>query len=255
MDPVYASIAWSCKAAIRAMGWRVSVSGAQHIPAVGPAVLASNHIGYLDPVMLGYAADRRGRAVRFLATRDLWHYFGFGVLLDHLRQVPVERGADRGRSLRAALRLLGDGEIIGVFPESAVTVSFVPAQGHRGAARMVLASGAPLIPVGIWGTQRIFTSHRRPNLQRGVAMTVEVGRPVPYGSGDDPDELTRRLMDRIRALVTALVAGYPQQPAGPDDRWWLPRYAGGSAPSVEEAARLRCHDPARRRRGRSRTER
>lgn len=244
---LYALAAGMVKAGCWVLGWRWSVTGVDRIPVEGGAVLAGNHVSYLDPIMLGYAVDRRGRQACFLAKQELFAIPGFGWLLRTLRMVPVDR-AEGSRSVQPAAEALGAGWLVAVFPESTITTSFVPADGKTGAARMALAAGVPLVPVACWGGQRLFTKHRPRRWQRGVVLAVRVGEPVPYEPGEDPRVVTGRLMAAIAELVEQTARTYPQEPAGPDDLWWLPRHLGGSAPTIEEAAALRNREADERRR-------
>ena len=131
----------------------------------------------------------------------------------------------------------------------------MPRSGKTGAARMAMLVSAPIIPAAVWGSQRILTKDRPKNFQRNVVITVDVGPPIPYLPTDDPIEVTSRLMDAIGKLVDVAQQNYPQQPAGEDDRWWLPRHLGGSAPSVEEADAMAARDSAERRKRRERESR
>jgi 1-acyl-sn-glycerol-3-phosphate acyltransferase len=137
-----------------------------------------------------------------------------------------------------------------MFPEATISRSFVPMSAKSGAARMALEANVPLIPGAVWGTQRILTKGRPRNLQRGVPITILIGEPVPYRSDEDPVEITKRLMDRITELLEKAQASYPDQPAGEDDRWWLPAHLGGTAPSVAEAEAERIAELQERRRQR-----
>lgn len=252
MGPVYRAVAAIVKGVLSLMRWRLSVAGASRIPADGAAVLACNHVSYLDPVMLGCAADRRGRAVRFLAKEELFSKPGFGWLLRTVRQIPVDRYGHPEHVLGPAVSALREGHLVGMFPESTISVSFVPGNGKTGAARIAMDAGVPLVPVALWGGQRISTKNRRLNLQRGVALTVRVGEPVPYEEDEDPKVVTKRLMAALSELVDEESRSYPQAPAGPDDRWWVPHHLGGTAPTVSEASEARRRQDATRRRGRAR---
>lgn len=249
-DAVYRVVAAAVRTFMRLMGWRLLLSGADRVPASGPAVLACNHVSYLDPLLLGYAADRRGRAVRFLAKEELFAKRGFAWLLRAVRQIPVDRYGYPQQALDAAVEALRHGDLIGMFPEGSISTSFVPADGKTGAARMAMGAQAPLIPVAVWGGQRIVTKHRPRNFQRGVALMVRVGRPVPYDADEDPAVVTKRLMDAVGELVETAWRTYPQVPADADDWWWVPHHLGGTAPTVEEAAEARRRQDAERRRQR-----
>jgi hypothetical protein len=99
----------------------------------------------------------------------------------------------------------------------------------------------------VWGSQRLLTKGRQPNWQRNVPITVMFGAPVDYDANDDPADVTAALMERITALVDTAAQRYTQDPAGPDDRWWLPAHLGGAAPSVEEAEAMATRERDERR--------
>jgi 1-acyl-sn-glycerol-3-phosphate acyltransferase len=247
-DPVYRVVVGSAVGLIKTMGWKVIVDGDDNIPAKGPAVIAQNHIGYLDFVFSGYAAREQGRLVRFLSKKEIFDKGGAGWLMRKMKHIPVDRFGAPHESFDAAVAALKSGEIIGMFPEATISPSFVPRPGKNGAVRMAQASGAPLIPAAVWGTHRILTKWRPKNFQRKVAIMVNVGKPLDLDAGDDPDDATARLMARINELLADAQARYPQQPAGDDDRWWVPAHLGGNAPTFEEAeARLASEHEGRRR--------
>lgn len=246
---LYGLVASLIKVSFRLLGWQWLITGIDRIPASGPVVLAGNHVSYLDPIMVGYAVDRRGRQACFMAKRELFGIPGFGWLLRTLRMVPVDRAAG-GRALPEAVEALSQGRIVVVFPEATITTSFVPADGKTGAARMAMAAGVPLLPVACWGGQRLFTKHRPRRLTRGAVLAVRVGEPVPYDAGEDPVDVTKRLMEAITDLVDQSARTYPGRASGPDDRWWLPRHLGGTAPTIQEAAELRAREAEERRRRR-----
>lgn len=248
MEPLFSVVAATLKAWMRVMGWRMHVVGHEHLPASGPAILASNHVGYLDPVQIGWVVQRWGRRTpRFLTKLELFGHPLLGPVLRNLKQVPVDRARNPAGALPVAEERLAAGDWVVVFPEGTISTSFVPAEPRAGAARLAVATGAPLIPVALWGSHRLLTKHRPRNLRRDVVWSVHVGEPVACGAGEDAVAVTKRLWDDVRALVDRAQRTYPQQPAGPDDRWWLPRHLGGTAPSVEEAARQRRSEDGRRR--------
>ncbi|MGH3441288.1 MAG: lysophospholipid acyltransferase family protein [Nitriliruptorales bacterium] len=216
------------------MDWRVRVHGAEHIPASGPAVLASNHVGYLDFVFVGFGARERGRLVRFMAKQEVFRQPVAGPLMRAMRHIPVERYGRARDALEESIERLGRGQVVGMFPEGTISPSFVPREGKSGAARMAIEGGAPLVPAAVWGTQRILTKWRPKNFQRGVAVDVHYGPPVDTSHGD-AEKATLEVMDAIRDLVDHAAAVYPQAPADDEDRWWLPRHVGGTAPSPAEA--------------------
>ena len=234
MEYVYPFIEAVAKSAIKLMGYDLRIDGEGNVPASGGAILASNHVGYLDFVFTGFAANKRGRRVRFLAKREVWNNKVAKVLMNGMRHIPVDRDADPRKAYAAATDALTRGEIIGMFPESTISPSFVPRRGKTGSARMAQAVGAPLIPAAVWGTQRILTKSRPKNLQRKIAIVVNVGRPIPTDESDDPRALTDELMQSIGHLLKQAQDSYPQQPADDTDRWWLPAHMGGTAPTPEQ---------------------
>ncbi len=235
MELVYPLVEVLAKGVFRAMGYDIRVTGERNIPAAGGAVLASNHVGYLDFVFTGFAAYQRGRRVRFLAKKEVWDRKVAKVLMNGMRHVPVDRTGDPGKALAAAEDALRRGEIIGMFPESTINPSFVPGRAKTGSARLAQSVAVPLIPAAVWGTQRILTKGRPKNLQRNLALLVHVGEPIPTAPDDDPHALTEELMGTIAGLLKEAQDAYPQQPSGDDDRWWLPAHLGGTAPTPEQA--------------------
>jgi 1-acyl-sn-glycerol-3-phosphate acyltransferase len=250
MELVYTPIIRAVLTLYQVMGWPVDVQGAEHIPASGGGVLASNHIGYLDFTFIGYGTRRRKRLVRFMAKKEVFDHPIAGPLMRGMKHVPVDRFGRAGDALRHAIAAMERGELIGMFPEGTISRSFVPAEAKSGAARMAMEAGVPLLPCAVWGSQRILTKGRPRNLQRGVAISLAYGEPVAYEPGDDPAEVTKRLMRAIETLVDRLQRTYPQQPGGDDDRWWQPAHLGGTAPTVAESEAMAAEERERRRKRR-----
>jgi 1-acyl-sn-glycerol-3-phosphate acyltransferase len=202
-------------------GLRWTMEHAERIPRRGPAILASNHVSYLDPLTLAWVADRSGRRIRFLAKAELFDKPVLGSMLHAIHQIPVQRGSrDAAGALDAAVDALGRGECIAVFPEGTITPDLEPMVGKSGTARLARASGVPVTPVGLWGTHRILYKGRRPHPQWGVAQTAVVGEPIPVGPDDHVKEATERIMGGIRACVARAREIYPQRPGPGDDPWW-----------------------------------
>ncbi|MDQ3914204.1 MAG: 1-acyl-sn-glycerol-3-phosphate acyltransferase [Actinomycetota bacterium] len=233
------------------MRWRVVTSGEEHLPLQGPAVIATNHVGYLDFAFVGAAARKRGRLVRFLAKQEVFEHRVSGPLMRGMKHIPVDRYGLAGNAIDLSIEALRRGEIVGMFPEGTISRSFVPAAGKTGAARMAIEAGAPLIPGAVWGSQRILTKGRPKNFERGVTITVDLAPPIPYEPGETPEAVTQVLMSEIERLVAGAAKTYPDQPRDETDSWWLPAHLGGSAPTVEESlemARREREDRAARRR-------
>jgi len=246
VEYVYRPVIGVALGLFKSLSWQVRTFGTENIPPSGPVVLASNHIGYLDFVFVGYAARDQKRLVRFMAKKEVFDHPVAGPLMRGMKQIPVDRFARASDSVDLAIEYLRRGEAVGMFPEGTISRSFIPRAGKTGAARMAIESGATLLPCATWGTQRILTKDRPKNFQRKVAVDVYVGEPVPHDRESDPVEVTTRLMDAISTLVEKAQADYPQSPSGPGDKWWLPAHMGGTAPTIEEADRLAERDRQRR---------
>jgi 1-acyl-sn-glycerol-3-phosphate acyltransferase len=251
MELVYRPVIGVALGLFKLMAWDVRTFGAANIPASGPAVLASNHVGYLDFVFLGAAAHERRRLVRFMAKKEVFDHKISGPLMRGMRHIPVDRFIDRKKAIELGVGALEQGEIVGMFPEGTISPSFVPREGKAGAAVMAIQSGAPLIPCAVWGSQRILTKGRPKNLERRVAIDVHIGTPLDYEPDDDSGVVTKRLMAEIGDLVDHAQRGYPQEPRSPADAWWLPAHLGGTAPTPEAAdaaaAQVKAEREARRR--------
>jgi len=202
-------------------GLRWTIEGASNIPTSGPVIVASNHVSYLDPLTLAWVADRRRRRVRFLAKVELFGKPVLGTLLRSAHQIPVNRGrSDSADALSAALAALRAGECVAVFPEGTISEDFEPMRGKSGTARLAQASGVDVVPVGLWGTHRLLTKHRRPSPAWGVAQVAVVGAPVHVSAEEHVRDATLRIMDAITACVARARERYPQHPKPGDDAWW-----------------------------------
>ncbi|HEX9765402.1 MAG TPA: lysophospholipid acyltransferase family protein [Nitriliruptorales bacterium] len=249
MNPVYAVVIGIVLLAFRVLRWKVVVRGAENVPADGPAVIATNHISYLDFVFCGAGARKqRRRRVRFVAKRETFTHPVTGPLMRAMRHISVDRGGDTDATMADVRAALAAGDLVGMFPEGTINRSFVPGDARPGAARMAIESGAPLVPCAIWGSQRIFTKGHPFRAVRNVVITVEFGVPIPYKADDDPVEVTTRLMASVAQMVDGAQRDYPQQPT-PGEEWWQPAHLGGGAPTPEEA-RVRAEAEAAERRAR-----
>lgn len=221
MEPVYA-VARSALFPPLHFGLQWKIEGAHLVPVRGPVILASNHISYLDPLVLAYLSDRRHRKARFLAKRELFDKKVFGTLLEQIHQIPVARNsADAASSLDAAVDALRAGECVCVFPEGTISLDLEPMAGKTGTVRLAAESGVPVTPVGLWGSHRILFKGRKPSWKWGVAESVVVGPPVRVAPDEDVYAATDRVMEAIASCVRHARAIYPQHPSGDDDGWWV----------------------------------
>ena len=246
MEPVYRPVVGLALVIFKAMRWKVITSGVEHIPSYGGAVVATNHVGYLDFVFVGYAAREKKRLVRFMAKKEVFDHRVSGPLMRGMRHIPADRFGDARRAIDLSIDACKRGEIVGMFPEGTISRSFIPRAGKTGAARIAIEAGVPLIPGAVWGSQRILTKGRPKNFERGVTLTVDFGEPVPYSGDDDPTTVTVRLMERITEMVQTAEKAYPQNPDRPSGEWWLPSHLGGGAPTLEEADEMSARERAER---------
>jgi 1-acyl-sn-glycerol-3-phosphate acyltransferase len=234
-DLTYPPIVLAAKTAFRALGQRITLSGTEHVPRRGGVLLAYNHIGYVDFVYGGLAADPSGRKVRFMAKRELFDHRWTGPLMRSLHHIEVDRG-DGLASFGTAVEYLRQGEVVGIFPEATISRSFELKQFKTGAVRIAAEAGVPLVPVVMWGTQRMLTKGHPRDFSRGRTIALRVGPPM-HPTGADPAGDTAALQAAMAGLLDEAIAAYPaeEQPPG---AWWLPARHGGSAPTPEEAVRL-----------------
>src|SRR5215213_1493653 len=219
----------------RLFRFRFDVRGQEHVPASGGAIICSNHVSFLDFTFLGLAALPQHRMVRFMAKASVFRHRFSGPFMRAMQHIPVDRQAGVA-AFDLAVRALKDGEVVGVFPEATISTSFTVKDLKAGAARMAVEAGVPIIPAAVWGGHRVATKGHKVDLRRDVAVTVLLGEPILPEAGEKPQALLRRTRAAMEALLDEAQRTYPQQPAGPDDRWWLPAHLGGTAPTPEEAA-------------------
>lgn len=234
---VYPPVIKTALGVFKALNIRIRLEGTDQIPSTGGAVLVSNHVSYLDFIFAGLAAHPAGRLVRFMAKKEIFDNRIGGPLMRGMHHIPVDRNAGAS-SYAAALKALRGGEIVGVFAEATISRSFTVKDIKSGAVRMAVASKTPLIPVALWGPQRMWTKGRKRRLlQRNVPVTIIVGEPMYPKRGDDYDQVTRDLHARMAELLEKAQREYPDVPRS-DETWWQPAYLGGSAPTPEEAEKL-----------------
>lgn len=224
-DLVYPPVIAACRASFAALGLRTNVQGSQHVPRSGGAVLASNHVSHLDFIFVGLGAHRSRRYVRFMAKEPIFKHRVAGPLMRSMHHISVDREAGLA-SFREAVDVLKEGEAVGLFPEATISRSFEPKEFKSGAERMASAAKVPLIPVAVWGTQRLWTYDSRSSpKQRNVPIQVYVGAPIEVGR--DRGAAAEQLRRDVVALVHRAQDEYPDDGAG---QWWQPRRLGGTAP-------------------------
>jgi len=242
-DVTYPPIILAAKLGFRALGQRIRLTGTDHVPRHGGALLAVNHVSYVDFVYGGLAANPSGRKVRFMAKRELFDHRLTGPMMRSMHHIEVDR-ADGEASLQTALEYLRAGECVGIFPEATISRSFELKEFKTGAVRIAAAAGVPLVPVILWGTQRMMTKGHPRDFSRGTTISVSAGAPL-HPTGEDPEAETAELRRVMSLMLDEAIEAYPDEEQ-PEGCWWLPRRYGGSAPTLEEAAGLDVAERAAR---------
>jgi 1-acyl-sn-glycerol-3-phosphate acyltransferase len=246
VEPTYTPVIALARAVFRGLGLKFVVSGQEHVPRTGGAVMAINHVGYLDFTFAGLAARPAGRLVRFMAKKEVFDHKISGPLMRGMKHIPVDRHGAAGDSYQLAVKALTAGEIVGVFPEATISLSYELKEFKTGAARMAMEAGVPILPCVVWGSQRVLTKGRPKDLTRGTPIRIVVGEPFTPDPSADPVAVTADLKTRMQALLDEARATYPGGPRTPDDTWWIPASMGGTAPTLEEAARRHADADAAR---------
>lgn len=240
MEGVYGIVNGLGRMALRALRLDVRWSGLEHVPTDGPVLLPSTHASYPDFVFIERAAVERGRYVRFMARHDVWSVAAVRPLMNGMRHVPVNREAPVHAYLRAR-RLLEEGEAVGGFPEAGISFSYTVRPLMRGFASLAQRTGAPMVPLAVWGTQRLFTvgdPAPPPDLTRNRRVDLAFGTPIHVGSSDDLTERTQQLGHAMTGLLEHLQRLPHHRPRPGEVATWYPAHLGGHAPSRQRARGL-----------------
>ena len=232
---MYTAAIGAGRALFAALRIRRSVRGAENLPDHGGAVIAMTHFGYLEFALVEWVTWLHNRRrIRFMAKKSVFGKPVVGALMRSMRHIPVDMKAGAG-AYGEAVRALRAGELIGVFPEAGVSASFTIRDFKTGAVRLAAEAGVPVIPVAVWGGQRLMTKNRRiPLRQRfGVPVHFSVGEPLHVAAGDDVAAANAVLRNRMTGMLEQLQRDYPDDGRG---QWWQPVHLGGTAPTPEEAA-------------------
>ncbi len=231
------------KVAFRALRLQVRAEGAERLPTTGPVVLASNHVSFPDFLFVGDALLGTGRLVRFLCRADIWDS-PVGRAMDAMRHVPVDREAPAAAYLQAR-SLLRAGEVVCAFPEAGISAAYVVRAMMPGAVALARETGAPLVPVTVWGGQRLWPQKRsldeplpRPVLSRGRLVDVRLGEPITVPPDADLVATTRRLGQRLQEGLEALQRLPEHRPRPGEYAPWYPAHLGGHAVEREASYAL-----------------
>ncbi|WP_346015956.1 lysophospholipid acyltransferase family protein [Couchioplanes caeruleus] len=191
--------------------WKLQVSGRENVPDHGPVILASNHLSVADHLFLPVACPR---LVYFMAKSDYFQQGGLkgrfrGAFMRSVGQIPIERSGGRAAlaGLEQARQVILSGKVFGIFPEGTRSPDGRLYRGKTGVTRLALMTGAPVVPVGVLGTdkaQPIGAPFPRP----GHTVTVRIGKPVVYDGAEKVGhnakqlrEITDDIMSRIAELT------------------------------------------------------
>jgi putative phosphoserine phosphatase/1-acylglycerol-3-phosphate O-acyltransferase len=188
---------------------RFEVSGVEQIPAEGAAIVVANHRSYFDIVAMAVLLAKRGRPVRFLGKKEVFDAPVVGQLARAMGGIRVERGTGSDEPLAEAAAALACGELVALMPQGTIprgTAFFeTTLRGRWGAAKLASLTGAPVIPVGLWGTERVWPrSERLPNVLNVLnppTVGISVGPPVEGLLGRSLDADTKRIMKAIQAQL------------------------------------------------------
>jgi 1-acyl-sn-glycerol-3-phosphate acyltransferase len=203
-------------------GWfRLRYEGLEHIPQSGSAIVACNHISYLDPLTNASAVMKAGRRPRFLAKEELFRIPLVGSAFRGAKQIPVVRGSgDATAALKAAERSIAHGEVVVIYPEGTVTTraDHLPMRGKTGVIRLSLATGVPITPLVSWGSQAVWQKSGRGSLKFGRPVLLRAGPAIDLtGRRDEAGEvaavraMAADVMDVLTTMVEELRAAYPKR--------------------------------------------
>ena len=203
------------------------------LPAERGCVLVANHVSHLDPFTFAHFVYDNGRLPRFLAKSEVFTLPVAGRIISSAKQIPVYRkSTDASHAFQAAVEAVRAGECVVVYPEGTITrdPGLWPMVGKSGAARIALATDAPVIPIAQWGAHEILPPYAaRPHLVPRKTVTVKAGDPVDLDDlrGAPTTSATlREATDRIMTAITVLLEDIRGEQA-PADRF-DPRKAGVS---------------------------
>lgn len=231
----YSKVVGFARTVMRLQGLVITQRGPQNLPATGPALVACNHIGYFDFVLAGTVAYLRGRRlIRFMAKKEIFDVPVVGSIMRKMKHISVNRAAGAS-SMDTAIEALRQGHVVGIFPEGTISRSLEVRELKTGAVRIAHTAGAPIIPMAIWGSQRIWGK----GMKRRVGhhrFPIWIATGEPFTTTGDHEADTDRLHTVLKDMVTQLRADYERTygpfPGGED---WRPASLGGGAPTPEEA--------------------
>ncbi|MDO8949717.1 MAG: lysophospholipid acyltransferase family protein [Actinomycetota bacterium] len=191
---LFASIARPLAWPLFMAAFRVRLIGRENIPTSGGAILAGNHVSYMDPVLLWEFAPR---PTHFMAKSELFRGFP-GWVLNNAYAFPVVRGSADRTAIATATKLLEDGELVGIFPEGTRSSDGSPGEAHGGVSFIAMRAGVPVIPVAFIGTDKV--------LPRGQKFIHPARVTIKFGAPIDPATFTEgSRKERMEALTATIM--------------------------------------------------
>ncbi|WP_373141410.1 lysophospholipid acyltransferase family protein [Mycobacterium marinum] len=229
---------------VAANGNKITYYGLENIPDRGGALIALNHTSYVDWVPASIAAKERKRRLRFMIKAEMQEVRSVNYVIKHAQLIPVDR-AEGANAYGVAVQRLREGELVGVHPEATISRSLELREFKTGAARMALEAQVPIVPMIVWGAQRIWPKGHPKNLFRNkVPISVAIGPGLPPAG--DPTELNVTLRQAMESMLHWVQEQYPH----PEGEFWVPQRLGGGAPSPEQSSQFRIAELAERARKR-----
>lgn len=243
-DRIHGAVNLLGRGLLRALDVRVHAEGIHHIPLDGSVLFASTHVSYPDFVFVQKGAVSRRSRIRFMTRHDVWDVPWRAWVMDRMQHIPVDRAAPAGAYLRARA-LLRAGEAVCAFPEAGISYSYTVRPLMRGVASLARETGAPVIPVALWGAQRIYSVGRPiggveppPDPTRGRRVDVSFGEPMYAAPDAELSDWTRSLGHRLTGMLEGLQKLPHHQPRPTEWAAYHPAHLGGNAPSRAEARTL-----------------
>lgn len=234
-EPWYAATIALGRVALRALQVTTRWEGDEHVPTSGAVVLAATHVSFPDFVFIGRSLLGSGRRVRFMCRHDIWDAAVAGRAMERMGHIPVDREAPAAAYLQAR-RLLAEGEAVCVFPEGGISTAYTTRALMPGAVALARESGAPLVPVWLWGCHRMWAQKRtpeaplpRPDLTRGRLVDVRFGAPMHVAPDADLVATTRELGERLHRGLESLQLLPEHRPRPGEWAPWYPAHLGGHA--------------------------
>jgi 1-acyl-sn-glycerol-3-phosphate acyltransferase len=193
---------------------RLRADGVEHVPVQGPVILASNHINSMDILSLTIPVPR---VVHLMGKVELFRIPVLGWYIRTLGAFPVRRGEGDREALRQALEILAAGQVLGILPEGHRSGTGRLQAGKSGTALLALRSGAPVVPVAIWGTERTFKGFRfgpwRPTVHVVYGEPFRLEASGPRNRHEDVERGIDTIMRRIAAMLPPQYRGVYAEPA------------------------------------------